>query len=74
MDKVQMAVMWNIIREVANMDGDGYIYTANNGQMTCIFCNDSWGWAANDKHTHDHKPDCIVLKARALVEQEASHE
>lgn len=66
MDKVKMAVMWNIIREVAEREP---LYDGNSGDTYCMYCVGDEG-----KKHFTHEPDCIYVKARALVEQETSHE
>lgn len=58
-----------IIQAVAT--ADTYAYNDNSGMAECLFCNDAYGWAPNAKQTRDHDPDCLVTKARALVEQTA---
>ena len=59
--------MWGIIQELAQ--ADTYIFNGKNAREECIFCTDWWGYAAWEKQTKDHTQNCLVSKARKLVEE-----
>jgi hypothetical protein len=61
--------LWEIARKVAETDLSAYNYADN--RVYCSYCDanvDINKWI-NSKVELLHKPDCIVVKARALVEQ-----
>jgi hypothetical protein len=59
----ELSPFWEIVHKLADMDT--YIYTDNN-RMECLFCDTS---SFPIECMQDHHPDCIVMKARALVAQ-----
>ncbi len=57
-----MAVLWQIVQAVD--EEDSTFYSDNDGLMHCPFCYTS----TSDFHQFRHQPDCIVTKARELME------
>ena len=62
------AALWEIAQEVA--DTDTTAQYEHGGDQYCIFCS---GREYYEEHRYQfkHEPSCIVLKARALVPQNA---
>jgi hypothetical protein len=59
----ELSPFWEIVHKLA--ETDTYIYTGNN-RMECLFCDTA---DFPIERMRDHQPDCIVMKARALVAQ-----
>jgi hypothetical protein len=63
-----LETLWEIAREVAE---DGITIASDVvGDQYCMFCSGQQDYG--DSNNYQHAPDCIVMKARALVKESAN--
>lgn len=64
-DEELQALLWEIVRKVATTHSTFHEHYS--GDMACPFCDGVQGWQGDDGVIHES--ECIITKARKLVEK-----